>query len=61
MGNLRERRPNKSTLLGLGPTNQVSNVRFVNFKITGKPCRNLEEALIAPTAFADANSFTTTD
>jgi hypothetical protein len=61
MGNLWERWPNKSTLFGLGPTNQVSNVRFVNVRIAGKPCRNLEKALVAPTASTDAISFTTTD
>ena len=50
--------PNRGTIKGLGPTNQVSNVRFVNFRIAGKPCHNLDEAQISPPAFAEAISFT---
>ena len=61
MGNLGERWPNKSTLLCLCPTNQVSNVRSVNLRIAGVPSRNLEEALIALTASTNAILFTITD
>jgi hypothetical protein len=50
--------PNKGTIRGLSPTNQVSHVRFVNFRIAGKLCRSPDEAQLGPTAFAETISFT---
>ena len=50
--------PNRSTIQGLGPTNQISHVRFMNFRIAGNLCRSLDEAQIGSTAFTEAISFT---
>ena len=52
--------PNQGTNRGLGPTNQVGNVRFVNFRIEGKYCHNLDEAQIGQPTFAEQITFSST-
>lgn len=58
---LRNSWPNKGTIRGLSPTNQIGNVQFVNFKIEGKRCHNLDEAQIGQPTFAEQITFTATE
>jgi len=58
---LHKRWPNKSTIEGLGSTNQISNVQFVNFRIADKLCRTPAEARLGETAYTEGVSFTITE